>query len=653
MVGITQGARSIQDEKLIEAIFTSHAQHTKSRAAFTLASDAAAGSGGGEVYGAQATNIIVDARPTKNAYANSIKGAGTENMAYYKNCKKEYLGIDNIHVMRASLNDIQAAVQEAELTGTLDRNALKRTNWLNHLGNILDGVLIITKTIHLSNSHVLVHCSDGWDRTSQLSALPQLCLDPYYRTAKGFAVLIEKDWVAYGHRFADRSGVLCADRVVFAAPPAEGATAQASFLANVQRQFASSSHAFKETCPVFQQFLDCAYQLLRQFPARFEWNGAFLVRLAEETYAGRFGTFLFNSERERAGLDASGRTRAVWEAFFDVDEAGEVGLKAEYRNPDYDRSLDDPDTKSLEADQGVLFVRPRDVRFWHDFFGRTDEEMNGREVAEEIGAGTAQASEVGELGVGALRIAQRDGAGAPPVREGSPSSGEAGARGRPPLPEGLPSQAQLVEAVSSVQKWGWGALRSVRKGYEEGVKQYRESAQVQGQGGRMGAPPPPPPPRVEDAWGGEGENGAVRPAVERKPLSERLSEVARAGVGAGAANPWAEEAGPNGGNVRATERSSEPARAAASPAPASAPPLTSQSNGSAAHSHRNGAVDPLAGLEPTAGAGGGSPVKLRTGGGANPWAVAEERERAAEPVAVAKEEVALGGGSDPLGVGPL
>ena len=58
------------------------------------------------MYGAQATNVIIDARPTKNAYANSVKGAGTENMTFYKNCKKEYLGIDNIHVMRSSLNGV-------------------------------------------------------------------------------------------------------------------------------------------------------------------------------------------------------------------------------------------------------------------------------------------------------------------------------------------------------------------------------------------------------------------------------------------------------------------------------------------------------------------------------------------------------------------
>ena len=37
---------------------------------------------------------------------------------------------------------------------------------------------------------VVVHCSDGWDRTSQLTSLSMMLLDSYYRTLNGFIVSI-------------------------------------------------------------------------------------------------------------------------------------------------------------------------------------------------------------------------------------------------------------------------------------------------------------------------------------------------------------------------------------------------------------------------------------------------------------------------------
>ena len=87
MVGFKQ-ARSIQDEKLIEATFASNVPTSPS---------------GQVVYGSTAANLIVDARPMANAMGNVARGAGTENMENYKNCKKIYIAIDNIHVMRDSL----------------------------------------------------------------------------------------------------------------------------------------------------------------------------------------------------------------------------------------------------------------------------------------------------------------------------------------------------------------------------------------------------------------------------------------------------------------------------------------------------------------------------------------------------------------------
>lgn len=47
----------------------------------------------------------------------------------------------------------------------------------------------------------MVHCSDGWDRTGQLTSLAMLMLDGYYRTIRGFEVLLEKEWLSFGHRF--------------------------------------------------------------------------------------------------------------------------------------------------------------------------------------------------------------------------------------------------------------------------------------------------------------------------------------------------------------------------------------------------------------------------------------------------------------------
>ena len=38
--------------------------------------------------------------------------------------------------------------------------------------------------------NVLVHCSDGWDRTAQTCALASLMIDPFYRSLHGFMVLI-------------------------------------------------------------------------------------------------------------------------------------------------------------------------------------------------------------------------------------------------------------------------------------------------------------------------------------------------------------------------------------------------------------------------------------------------------------------------------
>lgn len=389
MVGF-KNARSIQDEKLIEAIFHSHSLHTGPVAMGDQPSQQV-------VYGATSSNLIIDARPTTNAMANTVKGAGTENMEYYKGCRKAYLGIDNIHVMRDSLAKVVSAIHESLVTGTpVSLDSLKRSGWLKHIGAILEGTSLITRTVHVYNSHVLIHCSDGWDRTSQLSALSQVCLDPYYRTFKGFAVLVEKDWLSFGHKFSDRSGIVISgrERVSFGdspnhsnyssnvtrEDPDESISGSGAWVTSIQKQlnFGHSvgySHAYKETSPVFHQFLDCVYQLQCQYPKRFEFNSCYLERLHQELHAGNYGTFLFDCEKERIEAKASHLTRSVWELFLPPNDI------SKYKNLQYDPLLDDPSNR-LNTDQGVLYPEVKDVIFWWEAFGCPNEEMNPPKVPD-------------------------------------------------------------------------------------------------------------------------------------------------------------------------------------------------------------------------------------------------------------------------------
>lgn len=383
MVGIKQN-RSVQDEKLVDAIFAtdSSEKHTQG------------------VYGATSTNLLIDARPTTNAMANMAKGAGTENMEYYPNCKKVYLGVENIHVMRDSLNralvvlraDTRSAIEGAQ-PAPLDQVALRRSNWLKHIGDLLDGTRTIVRNVHINASHVLIHCSDGWDRTAQLASLAELCLDPYYRTLQGFAVLIEKDWVSFGHRFQERSGLvgLGADKFDMTAPAneplfdAEGAPIDDTlvetpasnsfwgFTKHFRAPFQSSTA--HERSPIFHQFLDCVAQLQAQFPERFAFNGAFLAEMLRQVYAGSTGTFLYNTDRERRLPRSNGPapiecTPSVWDVLFQKD------VVKQWSNPLYNSQLDD--RRNPNGDMGVLIPSTESLRFSSDLFRRSHVELNSR-----------------------------------------------------------------------------------------------------------------------------------------------------------------------------------------------------------------------------------------------------------------------------------
>ncbi|KAG0183345.1 hypothetical protein DFQ28_000931 [Apophysomyces sp. BC1034] len=351
MVGFKQ-ARSIQDEKLIEAIFGTNVP---------------SGPNGQTVYGSTAANLIVDARPMANAMGNVARGAGTENMENYRNCKKVYIAIDNIHVMRDSLAKMSEGMlpqpmQGADTGGVVNRSILQRSNWLKHIGILLDGTLTIVKNIHVYSSHVLIHCSDGWDRTAQLVAISELCLDPYYRTFKGFQVLIEKEWISFGHKFADRCGHLSNEK--YFVNLAHTGNAATNTIKDMQNKFYKSNYYQRETSPVFHQFLDCIFQLLQQFPTRFEFNERMLIDLHYHVYSCQFGTFLFNCEAERKHYQPYDKTSSIWD-YFSADQE-------KFVNENYDPNKD----QDLVDGGPVLFPNADRIKYWAGLFNRNEEEVN-------------------------------------------------------------------------------------------------------------------------------------------------------------------------------------------------------------------------------------------------------------------------------------
>uniref|UniRef100_A0AAQ6A6X2 Phosphatidylinositol-3,5-bisphosphate 3-phosphatase MTMR2 n=1 Tax=Amphiprion ocellaris TaxID=80972 RepID=A0AAQ6A6X2_AMPOC len=308
MVGVN-GKRSKEDEKYLQSIMDANAQSHKL--------------------------FIFDARPSVNAAANKMKGGGYESEDAYQNAELVFLDIHNIHVMRESLRKLKDVVYP-NIEDSHWLSNLESTHWLEHIKLILAGALRIADKVESGKTSVVVHCSDGWDRTAQLTSLSMLMLDSYYRTIRGFEVLLEKEWLSFGHRFQLRIG------------------------------HGDKNHTDADRSPVFIQFIDCVWQLTRQFPAAFEFNEYFLVTILDHLYSCLFGTFLCNSEQQRLKEEIPKRTVSLWSYINSQLE--------EFTNPLY-----------VNYSNHVLFpvVSLRHLELWVGYYIRWNPRMRPQEPVHQ------------------------------------------------------------------------------------------------------------------------------------------------------------------------------------------------------------------------------------------------------------------------------
>lgn len=161
-------------------------------------------------------------------------------------------------------------------------------------------------------------------------------------------ILIEKEWLSFGHQFGYRNG------------------------------FYTKELSQDERSPIFLQWLDCVSQLLFQFPNLFEFNNQLLLFIAYHINSAKYGSFLFNSEFERKCKtnNAKNMTVSIWTDILEsVHNSNDDNIpinaqnlneknKFNFLNPFYDEKTNFLN-KTIFPNYGF-----HKIRLWEEFFFR-------------------------------------------------------------------------------------------------------------------------------------------------------------------------------------------------------------------------------------------------------------------------------------------
>ncbi|XP_023349401.1 myotubularin-related protein 6 [Eurytemora carolleeae] len=273
---------------------------------------------------------IVDTRPKINAMYNRAAGKGYEAEAFYPNTKFVFKGIENIHIMRDSLSKLVETCELKTETIQLFLQGLEQSGWLKHIKAVLEASIFIAESL-LNGISVVVHCSDGWDRTSQTCAIAQILIDPFYRTIQVVYVLIL---------------ILILTLILIK-----------------YNLFKYCSGDPKEVSPIFTQFIDATWQILTQFPQAFQFNAKYLLTIHDHVYSCQFGTFLGNCAKDREDYRLAERTYSLWGHLTNTAD--------EFINPLFDSSSK-PDILNPSTS-------PQNIHFWRGFYCRFEVGTHPRE----------------------------------------------------------------------------------------------------------------------------------------------------------------------------------------------------------------------------------------------------------------------------------
>ena len=94
---------------------------------------------------------------------------------------------------------------------------------------------------------------------------------------------------------------------------------------------------------------------------KFEFNENLLIFIAEQVYAGTYGNFLFNNEKEREDLNIKNKTESIWSYVLEN--------KKNFMSPIFRRKKEN-DINNNNNIENTLEMNYKKIKIWEDYFFR-------------------------------------------------------------------------------------------------------------------------------------------------------------------------------------------------------------------------------------------------------------------------------------------